>query len=202
MAINRFPRTPETDYTAFRASIKPGDLLLCSGTGLFSHAIRTVTNSPWSHVGFVMPLAAIDRVMVLESVESIGVRTVPLSKYLKNYDTNGNPYPGGVIIARHDDFPSDNIDAMRRLSQRAVDMFGYPYDNQEIANIALRIASTWAGLSSPSAALARNREYICSEYVYECYDSIGVKIQYRHGFIAPKDFAVARGVRLQAVLKR
>jgi len=42
--------------------------------------------------------------MVLESVETIGVRTVPFSRYLNNYDGKGNPYPGGFILIRHDDF--------------------------------------------------------------------------------------------------
>ena len=72
---------------------------------MFSRMIQKSTGSAWSHVGFVMRLDAIDRVMVLESVEPLGVRTVPLRKYLQDYDSRGNkPYPGGVVIARHKAF--------------------------------------------------------------------------------------------------
>lgn len=201
MAIRIFPEAAVTDYTAFRPQIEPGDLLLCSGSRPFSRAIQMVTRSPWSHVGFVMPLDAINRVMVLESVESIGVRTVPLSKYLNDYDNNGNSYSGGVVIARHKDFPSTNTAALQKLSQFAVDMFGYPYDNNEIGKIALRIiASTLTGVSGADD-IRRDREYICSEYVYECYDSVGITISSNHGFITPADFANEQQVELQAVLK-
>ncbi len=37
---------------------------------------------------------------------------------------------------------------------------------------------------------------------YECYKSVGIKIEHdRRGFIAPADFAKAREVTLQAILK-
>ena len=65
MAIENFPQEAATGYDECRPDIKPGDLLLCSGTKPFSRMIRTATDSEWSHVGFVMPLSVIDRVMVL-----------------------------------------------------------------------------------------------------------------------------------------
>ncbi|MXX88671.1 MAG: hypothetical protein F4213_16865 [Boseongicola sp. SB0677_bin_26] len=82
IATKKFPGQPVKDYARFRPEIAPGDLLLCSGSGIFSRMIRAGTKGVWSHVGFVMRLDAIDRVMVLRSVEPLGVRTVPLSKYL------------------------------------------------------------------------------------------------------------------------
>ena len=103
-STNGFPRRAITNYDQFRPKIKSGDLLFCSGSGVFSRMIQEVTKSTWSHVGFVMRLDTIDRVMVLESLEPLGVRTVPLSKYLNDYDSRGNPYPGGIAIARHKDF--------------------------------------------------------------------------------------------------
>ena len=50
-----------------------------------------MTDSPWSHVGVVFWLKSIQRVLLLESVESIGVRFAPLSKYLSDYK-KGKPY--------------------------------------------------------------------------------------------------------------
>lgn len=104
IATRGFPNQPVKNYARFRTDIASGDLLLCSGPGFFSRMIRAGTKSVWSHVGFVMQLDEIDRVMVLESVEPLGVRTVPLSKYLNVDDSLGNPYPGRTVIARHDDF--------------------------------------------------------------------------------------------------
>ena len=94
------------DYAAFRHKIRNGEVLLCSGKAVFSKLIQRATGSIWSHVGFVMRMDSIDRVMVLESVESIGVRTVPLSTYLRDYDSEGHPYKGRMVLLRHKNFAS------------------------------------------------------------------------------------------------
>ena len=84
--------------------------------------------------------------MVLESVESLGVRTVPLSKYLEDYDNKGHPYPGGLVLARHKGFKHKDFEdkgaekKLQKFAQFAVNLFGYPYDTDEIAKIAIRIA--------------------------------------------------------------
>ena len=205
ISIRKFPTAPQSPYDEFRSRIDSGDLLLCSGSGTFSRMIQAGTKSVWSHVGFVMRLDAIDRVMVLESVEPLGVRTVPLSKYLTDYDSEGNPYPGRIVIARHGDFKAKATpDKLRRFGQFAVDLFGYPYDKDEIVKIAARIAASFLPFSAADKkALKRDREYICSEYVWECYKSFGIRIAHdRKGFVAPADFARAREVKLQAVLKQ
>ena len=201
--VKRFPRKPAVSYQQFRPQIRSGDLLLCSGTGVFSLMIQASTKSVWSHVALLMRLDAIDRVMVLESLEPSGVRTVPLSKYLKDYDSQGNPYPGRMAIARHDNFTRQvNPTKLRRLGEFAVDLFGYPYDKDEIAKIAARIAASYLPFTSKDKkALKRDREYICSEYVWECYRKLGIRIDHGpKGFIAPADFAKAKEVKLQAVL--
>ena len=202
--IKGFPTRPTTDYNQFRPEIKSGDLLLCSGSGVFSCMIQAVTESTWSHVGFVMRLDAIGRVMVLESVEPLGVRTVPLRKYLVDYDNRGNPYPGGIAIARHRDFTTmANENKLRQFGQFAVDLFGYPYDRDEIVKIAARIGASHLPFTKKyRKALKRDREYICSEYVWECYRQLGIFIEHdSSGFIAPADFAKAEEVKLMVVLK-
>ena len=122
IATGRFPTEPCSKYIEIRREINSGDLLLCSGTSVFSSMIQAATKSIWSHVGFVMYLDSIDRVMVLESVESIGVRTVSLSKYLYDYDSRGNPYPGRITVARHRGFSKTaNAKRLYRFDQFAVD---------------------------------------------------------------------------------
>ena len=145
VATRRFPTQPTSEYDEVRCNINSDDLLLCSRTSVFSSMIQATTKSIWSHVGFVMRLDSIDRVMVLESVESIGVRTVPLSKYLYDYDSKRTPYPGRVAIARHSKF-SKMANAKRhcQFGKFAVDLFGHPYDKEEIIKFGARI-----GISHP-----------------------------------------------------
>ncbi|MEW6501880.1 MAG: hypothetical protein ACOY8P_07290 [Thermodesulfobacteriota bacterium] len=58
------------------------------------------------------------------------------------------------------------------------------------------------GYLTRKKALAPDREYICSEYAYECYRSIGITIEHDpRGFVAPADFARSKEVSLVAVLR-
>ncbi len=186
-------------YENVRPKIKSGDLLLCSGRAVFSKLIQKATNSPLSHVGFVIRAKESDRVMVMESVESQGVRTVPLSHYRRDYGGKGKPYKGKVYIARHAGMTArvkNQPKHLQAMVQMAVDRFGYPYDRDEIVKIAGRIGLGIFGIKS-SASLKDDREYICSEYVWLVYRQIGIEILNKtRGFIAPADFAADPDVKL------
>jgi uncharacterized protein YycO len=200
LRIDRFPNAKPEEYQNIRTRLQSGDLLLCSGTAVFSRLIQKATESVWSHVGFIIRLDAIDRVMVLESVEPVGVRTVPLSHYVRNYRGDGIGYPGKVAIARHDRISDVSTERMNLMSRFAVDLFGYPYDKDEILRIAARIGRDLLGFTKTQ--VRQDREYICSEYVWECFERIGVRIPYdRRGFIAPKDFVRDAAVKGIAVVK-
>lgn len=201
ISVKTFPRIRPQDYATVRPKINSGDILLCSGSAFFSNLIKKTTKSVWSHVGFVLKLEKINRIMVLESVESIGVRTVPLSHYVKDYKGEKKGYPGRLLIARHRDFESIVTDLkLRKMTQFAVDLLGYPYDNDEIFRIARRIAKSWFGYKEGD--VERDEEYICSEYAWECYNRVGLNIPYnRLGIVTPKDFAMDKKVDPVAVLK-
>ena len=201
LSIDKFPTDSPSVYAELRSEIRSGDILLACGSGWFSRMIQRATGSVWSHVAFVMRLQALQRVMVLESVEPVGVRTVPLSKYLEDYDSQGNPYPGGIVLARHAHF--EKYVNMRELGQFALSLFGYPYDKNEIAKIAARVAASHLPFSDEERReLEPDREYICSEYVHACYHRIGLDIKHdQRGFIAPADFARDEAINLVAVLK-
>ena len=193
LAYRTFPNVEKRPYADLREDICDGDLLLCSGTRFFSSLISSVTNSVWSHVAFVLRLQEINRVMVLESVESQGVRTIPLSRYVRDYDGSGKGgYPGRLLLARHRDFAaSARLDDFARY---AVDRFGYNYDRVEIARIGLRIAGSLLG--EVDDGHERNRLYICSEFVEECYASVGLNIETDSGQAPfPCDFARNRRIR-------
>ena len=69
--MEAFPSLPNKHYRELRHEIRSGDILLCSGHSVFSTLIKKATGSIWSHIGFILRVDAIDRIMVLESVESI-----------------------------------------------------------------------------------------------------------------------------------
>ncbi len=205
ISVDVFPKKKAVPYPSIRADLRSGDILLCSGSAWFSRMIQRATDSVWSHVGFVMWVQAIDRLMVLESVEPLGVRTVPVTKYLRDYDSKGNPYPGGLVVARHRDFEQKATpDRLRELGQFAVQLFGYPYDKNEIAKIAARIAASFLPFSdNERKELKPDNEYICSEYAWHCYAKFGVEIEYDpRGFVAPSGFARTKEVDLVAVLRQ
>lgn len=204
LSVNNFPIEAVSEYEKIRGDLKNGDVLICSGSGVFSSMIQQATGSVWSHVAFVLRLDSIDRVMLLESVEPIGVRTVRLSKYLEDYDNDGKPYPGGLAIIRNKKFANIiNETKLTELAQFAVDQFGYPYDKDEIAKIAARILSSKVDFTKKQwKKIQPDREFICSEYVARCYERIGVEIDWNKlGFIAPSDFAADPNFELIAILK-
>jgi len=172
--INALPVLP---YSDLRAKLRSGDLLFTSGDYLVSKAIQKVTNSPWSHVGIVIRLDSIDRMLLLESVEDMGVRFAPLSKYLKDYE-NGRHYKGRAVLARCKDV---NAETITGISTFGIDELTQPYDKDEIAKILARIT---LGIGKKE----RDREYICSELVYECFLHAGKEFTYdSRGFISPED---------------
>ncbi|MFS9416867.1 MULTISPECIES: YiiX/YebB-like N1pC/P60 family cysteine hydrolase [Citrobacter] len=166
------------NYATLRETLKSGDLFFASGDYLVSKAIEKVTDSPWSHVGIVFVLPQIDRVLLLESVEDMGVRLAPLSKYLSDYDDIGKPYKGRVVLARYDTLAKS---AVEQIAAFGLNELTRPYDKEEIARILARIA-----LGKGKAK--KDREYICSELVYACFNNAGVNIAYNpKGFISPED---------------
>ena len=77
LALHSVPDVPLRAYEEMRSSIRSGDLLLCAGSSVMSRLIQHATACIWSHIALIARVDAIDRVLVLESVESIGVRCVP-----------------------------------------------------------------------------------------------------------------------------
>jgi len=175
-----------TPYQELRPQLKSGDLLFASGDYLVSKAIQKMTDSPWSHVGIVFKLDSIDRMLLLESVENMGVRFAPLSKYLNDYE-NRKPYKGRVVLGRCSDVDQDIVNGLAKFG---IDELTRPYDKDEIGNILARIT---LGIGKKE----RDRDYICSELVYECFASVGREFGYdTRGFISPENIWVDNKVSL------
>jgi hypothetical protein len=198
-----FPSAAALPYDhAMRTRLQTGDLLLCSGSGVFSELIQHATDSPWSHVALIVRLDAIDRIMLFESVETYGVRTVPLSRYLTDYE-QGRPYPGGLAVVRHRTFARESTaQSLQRMLQFAVDQFGSAYNRQEIVRIAARILGNSLQPPVSRHKAAPLREFICSEYVAACFEQAGIALAGGdRGYVTPADFADPRLVELIGVLQ-
>ncbi|HEY2177627.1 MAG TPA: hypothetical protein VGH15_03530 [Caulobacteraceae bacterium] len=173
--------------------IRDGDLLLCSAHDPFSRVIGASTHSAWTHVAFVWRWPNLGRIMAFEAVQKIGVRAVPLATFLRQSSTGVKPYPGKIVLARHEDFAKArgraDSGAGKRFADHAVDLIGDRFNAAEILKIAARIGLGAVERELPRSLGPRNK-FICSEYVARCFQSIGIQILWdRRGFIAPADFA-------------
>lgn len=190
---------PQVAYGDLRPKLRTGDLLLCSGAGAISSMIQIATRSIWSHVAVIVPIEAIDRVMVLESKEGHGCRSVALSSYLADYEGSNLRYPGELVIARHRGAADALAPAGRvaTFTKTAIDMLGWPYSLQDILRISMHIAGTGKLLGEA----ARARALICSEYAARCFSAVGITLQDQDGYITPADIAADPAVELLARLR-
>jgi hypothetical protein len=181
---------PPQDYDAIRRLVRTGDLALCHGTQAFSRMISWGTGAPWSHIALIVRLDEIGRVVVFEAVEKIGVRMVPLKRFVSEDSGHHKPYPGDIVICRHDEFAGKiSPERLEKLTAFATDRLGAPFEAGEMVKIAARIALGWFGVRLPRM-LETDDEYICSEYVGRCYEAVGIKVPWDgRGFLAPSDFA-------------
>ena len=182
-------RLPVRRYDEVRAELRSGDLVFCSGSYVFSGMIQRFTRSVWSHVGIVHRDDQLGRLFILESETGIGVRLVPISKYLRDYHGRRRPYRGQIVIGRVEPAP-DEVQARQAVSF-GMDLLTKPYDNFEILRIAARIAFR-------VGRRTQDRKFICSELVDECYRAAGVRFVRRDNYISPDDIWRDPTVRMVA----
>jgi cell wall-associated NlpC family hydrolase len=171
-------RLPVHSYDAVRAELRSGDLVFCSGSYLFAGLIQRFTGSVWSHVGIVYRDEQLRRVFILESKTGVGVRLAPISKYLRDYHGRRKPYRGEIVIGRVQPGPGD--DKVRLAVSLGMDLLTRPYDNVELARIAVRIAFR-------ISRRAHDRKLICSELVDECFRAAGVRFARSDNYLSPQD---------------
>ncbi|WP_273853287.1 YiiX/YebB-like N1pC/P60 family cysteine hydrolase [Guptibacillus spartinae] len=187
MKGDRYVNLTVKNYQSVRSIFQTGDLLLCSGSYPVSRIIQNVSNSKFSHVALVFHW--MDRIMLLESVESYGVRIVPVSHYFSDYRNSGQPYKGKLYLARHSQMKS--LDDIKRnaMLQRGADLTGKFYDIEEILKIL-------ASVVIDDLESIPNDRYICSEFIQECYQKAGLCFpDDGRGFIYPEHIASDPAVR-------
>ncbi len=181
MSLDRYVNLPVENYHSVRGNIQTGDLLLCNGSYPVSKIIQKVSNSRFSHVALLFRW--VDRIMLLESVESYGVRMVPLSHYFEDYRNSGLPYRGSLFLARHSIAKDLDENKMNAMLRRGADLTGKLYDIQEILKIL-------ASVVIDDLKSIPNDKYICSEFIQECYRKAGLSFpDDGRGFIYPEHIA-------------
>ncbi len=168
---------PVIPYEKIRDHINTGDIFFSSGSYLFSGIIQRLTKSAWSHVAIVYVDEELKRVMVMEAEPHIGIRLIPLSKYLRRYKKD-RPYKGQIVLAKL------NQDLEKQKLNRAIsfglDELCRPYDNWEIIRIMTRILFK-------VGKREKNKSYICSELVRDAYAKAGVIFKYNDTYISPQE---------------
>ena len=179
-------------YAQVRSQLRTGDILLFSSVGGFSSVIEKATHSLWSHAGFIWRVGDrdLDRVLILESIENVGIRAVAASSRLNGTPAAPKPYGGRLLVARHRRLPHPTpAQVMTDMTRFAIDHLGYPYSPGELVKIASRITLGLIGISLPGE-LVPTKAYICSEFVAKCFDAVGIDLAAdREGFMAPADIA-------------
>jgi hypothetical protein len=179
----KFNNVRKVSYSKAREYLRTGDILFCSGDHIVSKLIRKFSNSSISHVGFILKWN--NRILLFESVEDDGVRVVPFSQYINNYENSNKPYDGKLYLGRHKALhsPTFRNEDLRRMFGKAADLLNSKYDKNEVTKIISRIA---LGISKHED----DEQYICSEFVDTCFKHIGINFERDEtGFILPEHIA-------------
>ena len=169
---------PVVPYEKIRDYLQTGHIFFCSGSYTFSGIIQRLTRSVWSHVAIVYKDEKLGRVLILEAEPSVGIRMIPLSNYLRNYQGKKRPYKGQVVIARLKE-PLEETQLNKAISF-GLDQLTRPYDNWEIIRIMLRILFR-------KGKRERNKSYICSELVRDAFAKSGVLFKMNDTYISPQE---------------
>ena len=171
-------KLPLYRYDAIRDQLVTGHIFFSSGSYAFSNIIQRLTKSIWSHVAIIYKDAELQRVMVLEAEPKIGIRLIPLSKYLKDYKGTKRPYKGQVVVAKLN-FDIEH-EKMNKAISFGLDELTRPYDNWEIIRVFLRIVFR-------IGKREKNRNYICSELVRDAFSKAGVVFRRHDTYISPQE---------------
>jgi hypothetical protein len=185
--IKELPKVP---YEKVRDSLKTGHIFFSSGSYTFSGIIQRLTKSAWSHVAIVYKDEELGRVMILEAEPKIGIRLIPLSKYLRDYKGTRRPYKGQIVMAKL------NFDLEHEKLNKAIsfglDELTRPYDNWEIIRIMTRILFR-------IGKKEKNKNYICSELVRDAFAKAGVVFRLNDTYISPQE--IWKDIRVEMMFR-
>lgn len=174
----------QVTYAESRGLFQNGDVLLFRGRGPMSLAIRTLTASPYSHVGLVYLFAG--RVYSLEAVGA-GVRIILMSEVLRRYH-------GGVDYY---EVPRATPEQRAGAIAFCFQQLGRLYDRPGLVRFAAAV------LLGRKRATREDQTWFCSELVAAAYRKQGLLLApERPTYTSPADLATSPELALKMVLKR
>ena len=194
----KFDVLPSMAYQDLRNRIHNGDLLFCGGQFAFSKTIRYLSGcSKVSHVGIVYWWN--DRLMLLESVETDGVRIVPVSQYVGNYENTEKPYNGRLYLARDQRLfrpPENEVDLARSIRNPKVEqVLG---DAASLLNKKFSFKDVFIFFLQGNTGRFQHEEndqFLCSEFVARCYAGVGIDYSGDgRGFVSPEHIAMSEHI--------
>lgn len=169
---------PVIRYEKIRDHLRTGHIFFSSGSYTFSGIIQRLTKSVWSHVAIIYKDEELGRVLVMEAEPYVGIRLMPLSKYLYDYKGKRRSYKGQIVLAKL------NFDLEKEKLNKAIsfglDELTRPYDNKEIVRIMMRILLK-------IGKKEKNRNYICSELVRDAFSKAGIVFKLNDSYISPQE---------------
>jgi hypothetical protein len=177
------------DPSVVRAALQPGDILLVEGNTRLSAIIKFLTQSTWSHAALYVGERPGDKALdgepnvLLEADADIGVRTVPLSKYVSFH----------TRICR-----AVGLDAQDR--QKVIDYalarIGTQYDSKRIVDLARYLfpyppVPVWFRRRMLAIGSGDPTKAICSTLIAEAFESIHYPILPERVSIDGKIYGVA-----------
>ena len=167
---------PVFPYEKIRDQLKTGHIFFSSGSYTFSGIIQRLTKSAWSHVAIVYKHEELGRVLILEAEPKIGIRLIPLSKYLHDYKGTKRVYKGQVVLAKL----NFELEKLNKAISFGLDELTRPYDNWEIIRIITRILLR-------IGKRGKNKNYICSELVRDAFAKANVVFRLNDTYISPQE---------------
>lgn len=174
-------------YDSIRNDLDTGDILLYSGTGAISTAIKIGTCSKWSHVGVIVRPRDFDMVCVLQSTTLSKAKDIISNQPVEGVQLNFlsesiEIYPGGIAVRKLDVLRTDNI--LKAVRDFRKEVHGRPYEEKKIQ----LLKSAWDFFGGENEEDLSS--LFCSELVAELYQRMGLLDEEKpSNEYTPKDFA-------------
>eukprot|EP00471_Norrisiella_sphaerica_P002604 CAMPEP_0184486264 /NCGR_PEP_ID=MMETSP0113_2-20130426/7782_1 /TAXON_ID=91329 /ORGANISM="Norrisiella sphaerica, Strain BC52" /LENGTH=766 /DNA_ID=CAMNT_0026868053 /DNA_START=580 /DNA_END=2880 /DNA_ORIENTATION=+ len=145
-----------------------GDILLFRTNGtVLSGLTRSVTASPWDHIGLVVGESTHDDLRVIEALTNGGVQ---ISRFSQFYNCAWYKQYSSVALRRLVG-PREKIDVTRRLEKFAKDVDGKKY---QVKFSKMIYSWVWGPDGGPPVNELDKDTYCCSEVIAAAYKELGI----------------------------
>ena len=173
-AADRVESVGPLDYLEVRDLLRDGDLVLFRGKGRLSKLIVKASKGEYSHVGMILWWGGLQgRLMVVEAHWPGGLRAVPLSWLLCEYEGNLDLYRlKPEYRPRPDEIHGDGRLCLRQgqLLREATYLLGRKFAVYDLFRVGMRHMFGWSWPKDTDGT----RDLFCSEYISRVLNESGL----------------------------